>query len=121
MVIGTDASIYPGGGPGWVPGIAVHEALMVKGVIGARMTPLEALRTATLNPVRALRMADSLGTIAAGKVADLVLLDADPLTDIWNTTKIRAVVANGRYFDRKALDGLLQEAEAAVRRHDRGP
>lgn len=53
---------------------------------------------------------------AAGKVADVVLLDADPLADIWNTTKIRAVVANGRYYDRVALDGLLIQAEqAAVR------
>jgi hypothetical protein len=44
--------------------------------------------------------------IRAGKVADLVLLDADPLADITDTTKIRAVVANGRYFDRTALDKL---------------
>jgi imidazolonepropionase-like amidohydrolase len=51
---------------------------------------------------------DTLGTIASGKVADGVLLDANPLADIHNTRRIRAVVANGRYFDRAALDTLIQ-------------
>jgi imidazolonepropionase-like amidohydrolase len=57
-----------------------------------------------------LHATDSLGTVTPGKVADLVLLDADPLEEIQNTTKIRAVIANGRYFDRTVLDGLLAEA-----------
>jgi hypothetical protein len=57
----------------------------------------------------ASRHGDSLGTVAPGKLADLVLLDADPLADITNLTMIRAVVANGRYFDRTALDNLLAE------------
>lgn len=47
-----------------------------------------------------------LGSVAPGKLADLMLLDADPLVAITNTTTIRAVVANGRYFDRNALDSL---------------
>jgi adenine deaminase len=59
---------------------------------------------------------DSLGTVAAGKLADLVLLDADPLVDITNTTTIRAVVANGRYFDRTALDQLLTEVQAKAKK-----
>jgi imidazolonepropionase-like amidohydrolase len=50
--------------------------------------------------------------VTAGKLADLVLLDADPLADITNTTAICAVVANGRYFDRTALDQLLTQARA---------
>jgi imidazolonepropionase-like amidohydrolase len=74
------------------------------------MTPLEALRTATLNPAKFLHATDSLGTVAPGKLADLVLLDGNPLDDITNTMRIRAVVANGRYFDRAALDQLLAEA-----------
>jgi imidazolonepropionase-like amidohydrolase len=79
------------------------------------MTPFEALQAATLNPARALRATDSLGTVARGKLADLVLLDADPLQDIWNTSKVRAVVANGRYFDRAALDQLLRDVEARAK------
>jgi hypothetical protein len=83
------------------------------------LTPSEALRTATLNPAIMLHATDSLGTIAPGKLADLVLLDADPLADIRNTTKIQAVVANGRYFDRAHLDALLAEVER--RAHGRAP
>jgi imidazolonepropionase-like amidohydrolase len=76
---------------------------------------LEALQTATLNPAKALHATDSLGTVAVGKLADLVLLDADPLTDITNTTAIRGVVANGRYFDRAALDQLLADIQAKAK------
>jgi imidazolonepropionase-like amidohydrolase len=50
--------------------------------------------------------------VASGKLADLVLLDANPLDDITNTTSIRAVVANGRYFDRATLDSLLTQVQA---------
>jgi adenine deaminase len=71
------------------------------------MTPAEALVSATRYPAEFFGMQDSLGTIIAGKLADLVLLDADPLVDIRNTTKISGVVANGRYLDRGALDALL--------------
>ena len=52
-------------------------------------------------------MADSLGTIEPGQLADLVLLDANPVADIRNTQKIRVVVANGRLYRRADLDGLL--------------
>ena len=72
-----------------------------------------ALRAATLGPARFLNATDSLGTVAPGKLADLVLLDADPLADIHNTARIRAVVAGGRLFDRDALDALLAGAERA--------
>jgi imidazolonepropionase-like amidohydrolase len=71
------------------------------------------LQSATLNLAKMLRGTDSLGIVAPGKLADLVLLDADPLADITNTMTIRAVVANGRYFDRAALDRLLADARAA--------
>jgi imidazolonepropionase-like amidohydrolase len=60
-------------------------------------------------------MTDSLGTVEVGKRADLVLLDADPLADIGNTRKIRAVVLNGRLCDRAALDRLLADAEEMAR------
>lgn len=93
-------------------GSSLHEELEL--FVKAGLTPMEALRTATVNPARFMRAEDKLGTIEKGKLADLVLLDANPLTDIKNTTKIRAVVANGRYLDRKALDEMLKQAEKAA-------
>ncbi len=120
VVVGTDAAFIPIGIYRFItPGFSVPEALMT--FVLAGLTPLEALQTATLNPALALHATDSLGTVEAGKLADLLLLDADPLADIWNLTKIRAVVANGRYYDRAALDQLLADAERAARRHDHGP
>ena len=86
-------------------GFAVHEELAALVAVG--LTPAAALRAATLEPARALGMEASLGTVATGKVADLVLLDADPLADIAHTTGIRVVIANGRVYDRAALDQLL--------------
>jgi imidazolonepropionase-like amidohydrolase len=74
------------------------------------------LRAATVTPAEFLGLADSLGTVAVGKVADLLLLDADPLDDIRNTRRIRAVALNGRLLDREALDRLLSAAAADARR-----
>jgi imidazolonepropionase-like amidohydrolase len=91
------------------PGFSLHDELAL--LVEAGLTPLEALRTATANPAAFLDMEKDLGTIEKGKFADLVLLDANPLSDIRNTTKINAVIANGRLFDRAALDALLSEAE----------
>ena len=75
-------------------------------------TTANALRAATLNPAKLLHAIDSMGTVAPGKLADLVLLDADPLADITNTATIRAVIANGRYYDRAALDRVLADVRA---------
>jgi imidazolonepropionase-like amidohydrolase len=95
------------------PGFALHAELEMYTAEG--LTPLNALQSATLNPAKMFHATDSLGTVAAGKLANLVLLDANPLTDITNTRKIRAVVANGRYFDRAALDSLLAEARTGIK------
>jgi imidazolonepropionase-like amidohydrolase len=76
-------------------------------LVEAGLTPLAALQSATLNPARVLKMLDSLGTVDTGKLADLIVLDANPLADIRNTQKIRAVVANGRLYRRSDLDQLL--------------
>ena len=67
-----------------------------------------------MNPARYLRLDGHTGTVAAGKRADLVLLDANPLADIANVRRIRAVVVAGRLLDRKELDGLLAEARKAA-------
>ena len=102
-----------------VPGFSLHTLLEVLVLQG--MTPLEALQTATINPAEYLYGLDSLGTISPGKLADIVLLDANPLTDIYNTRRIRAVVANGRFFDRGDLDVMLLDAEQRARGTRRSP
>ena len=100
LLAATDVGV-----PLQVPGISLHVEL--GRLVEAGLTPLEALQTATLNPARVLGMAHSLGTIEPGKLADLVLLDANPLEDIRNTQKILAVVADGRLYRRADLDQLL--------------
>jgi imidazolonepropionase-like amidohydrolase len=92
------------------PGFSLHDELGL--LVRAGLTPTEALRTATINPARFLGVTDSLGTVETGKVADLVLLDANPLQDIANTKRIRAVIQGGRFLDRRALDRLLAHAKA---------
>jgi len=92
------------------PGFSLHEEL--ERFVAAGFSPLEALQTATLNPAKFLGRESELGTIEKGKLADMVLLDRNPLADIRNTQKIAGVVANGRYFSRADLDNML----ARVRR-----
>ena len=67
-------------------------------------------------PARSLSVADSVGTIDPRMRADLVLLNGDPLQSIRHTQAIRAVVVNGHYFDRDALDQLMVDAETAAQR-----
>ena len=81
LLAGTDFS-----NPWVVPEFSLHEELGL--LVCAGLTPLEALQAATLNPARYLETTDSLGTSDLGKVADLVLLDADPLVDIGNTRRV---------------------------------
>jgi imidazolonepropionase-like amidohydrolase len=90
-----------------VSGFHDELALMVE----AGLTPLEALQTATLNPARCLGKMDDLGTVEKGTLADLVIRDANPLDDVHNTTKINAVIAQGKLLERADLDRLLHEAE----------
>jgi hypothetical protein len=107
FVAGTDMSI-----PYVYPGFSVHDELGL--FVQAGLTPAEALRTATINAARLVGREASTGSIAPGKNADLVLLDSDPLADIANTKKIRAVIQGGKLLDRAVLDGLLAEAERAA-------
>jgi hypothetical protein len=108
LLAGTDmpqAFVYPG--------FSLHEELTL--LVHSGLTPLEALRTATYNPAEYLGALDSLGTVSTGKIADLVLLDADPLADIRNTGRISVVIANGRVFDATARARLLTHVETALK------
>jgi imidazolonepropionase-like amidohydrolase len=109
LLAGTD---YPN--PYVIPGFGLHDELVL--LVEAGLFPLQALQAATLNPARYLGRTHELGTVEAGNLADLVVLEANPLEDIRNTQRISAVVLNGRYLDRRALDRLLAEAEAAANR-----
>jgi adenine deaminase len=110
LLAATDVGV-----PLQIPGLSLHRQLAR--LVEAGLTPLEALRTATLNPARVLGLAGSLGSIEVGKFADLVLLDANPLEDIRNTQEIRAVVADGRLYRRGNLDRLLAEIETFNQPH----
>jgi imidazolonepropionase-like amidohydrolase len=96
------------------PGFSLHDELAL--LVRSGLTPLAALRAATYNPAEYLGALDSLGTVSEGKLADLVLLDADPLADISNTRRISAVIANGRLFDAAARAALLTHVETALKR-----
>ncbi len=93
-------------------GFSLHDELGL--LVDSGLTPLEALQTATINPAKFLGIDDRLGTIAKGKLADMVLLDANPLTDISNTKKIAGVIVNGRFFSRLALDKMLASVETTM-------
>ena len=113
----VDLPVLSGGDTGELDsGFKTHSDMAI--MVDRGMTPLQALRAATLNPAKALRATDSLGTVAAGKLADLVLLNANPLDDITNSTKIQAVVANGRYFDPDQDHGAVSSPRRL--RRDRG-
>jgi imidazolonepropionase-like amidohydrolase len=95
--------------PNVFPGSSLHEDLAF--LIEAGLTPMQALQAATKNPAEFLGKLETQGTIEQGKFADLLVLDADPLPDIHNSQKIRALVLRGKLLDRTALDGLLAAEE----------
>lgn len=99
---------------GLYPGAGLHEELALL-VRDGGLTPLEALRSATTAPAAFFGLERELGTVAPGRTADLVLLDANPLEDIANTRRIRAVMLGGRLLERADLDSALAAVAAAVR------
>jgi imidazolonepropionase-like amidohydrolase len=107
ILAGTDAN---GVNPVF-PAFGLHRELEL--LVASGLTPMEALQCATRNPARYFGQANQGGTIEIGKAADLVLLNADPLSDIRNTERIEAVVMRGRYYSREDLDAML--AKVAIR------
>ena len=104
IVAGTDA------GDTYVfPGFAIHDELAE--LVRAGLAPADALRSATIDAARFSGKAREYGSIEAGKVADMILLDANPLADIRSTNQIAGLFFNGQYLNRAALDELLAFAE----------
>jgi imidazolonepropionase-like amidohydrolase len=101
ILAGTDT-----GDPYVIPGAALHDEL--EQLVEAGLTPREALESATLAPARFFESEKEMGSIEKGKFADMVLLDANPLSDIRNVRKVQGVFTHGRYLSRKELDVLLE-------------
>lgn len=103
LLAGTDIA-----GPR-IPGFSLHHELAV--LVDCGLTSLQALQAATLNPAKILHRESDFGSVKVGKLADLILLDANPLENIRNTERIAAVVLGGRLLRRGDLDGLLRAGE----------
>ena len=110
ILAGTDTTA-----PFVFPGSSLHEELAL--LVQAGLTPLQALEAATKLPAEFLGKQQTQGTIEQGKIADLLLLDGNPLDDIHNTRKIRAVILRGKLLDRGFLDELLVKEENFARSH----
>lgn len=100
LMTGTDAEFL-----GAQPGYGLHTEMEIFVDLG--MKPIDALRAATITPATVLRIADSVGTIAPGKVADLVLLAANPLADIRNARRITGVFRAGRWLPQTEIAAML--------------
>ncbi|HWW62966.1 MAG TPA: amidohydrolase family protein, partial [Thermoanaerobaculia bacterium] len=97
-----------------VPGFSLHRELLR--MRDAGMSPYEILKSGTSNVGSYFRNEDAFGTIEGGKRADLVLLDANPLTDITNVSKIAGVMVSGRWYPRAELDARLAKIEEKYKR-----
>jgi imidazolonepropionase-like amidohydrolase len=109
ILAGTDTP-----NPYCFPGFSLHDELEL--LVTSGLTPLEALQCATRNPARYLDKSRDLGTVEQGKIADLVLLDADPLADIKNIRKIAAVVTNGKLLPKETIQTMLADVEGMFRK-----
>jgi imidazolonepropionase-like amidohydrolase len=92
-----------------VPGFSIHRELQV--MVAAGLTPYEALRSGTANVAAHFGTAATAGTVAKGKRADLVLVDANPLDDIANSAKIAGVMLNGRWMSKADIDKRLESGK----------
>lgn len=108
ILAGTDSAV-----PYAFPGFSLHDELQL--MVEAGLTPMEALQAATRNPAIFLGESDARGTVEKGKIADLVLLDANPLEKIANTKKIHAVVVHGRLIAKADRQEILRMLESAAK------
>lgn len=107
LLAGTDTGVI-----NLYPGSSLHDELTVF-VKEVGMTPAQAIERATRRSARFLRLGDSIGTVERGKVADLLILDGDPLADITNTRRIIAVILRGQYHDSASLEKIRAQVRAA--------
>ncbi len=107
ILAGTDTM-----NPQCFPGFGLHDELAM--LVEAGLSPLASLQSATRNAAEFMGQLDRRGTIEVGRIADLVLLDRSPLTDIHNTRSIQAVVLDGKLLPRPTLDALMAEAQELV-------
>lgn len=105
LLAGSDATAI---GP--VAGFSLHEELAE--LVRSGLTPYDALRTATVNPARYLGRIDRHGTVEAGKAADLLLVQGNPLANIRSTARIAGVMRNGTWYDAAALRRMLADVPA---------
>jgi hypothetical protein len=113
ILAGTDTP-----NPFCFPGFSLHDELGL--LVQAGLSPTEALQAATLNPARFLGREKDFGTVENGKLADLVLLDANPLDDIANTKRIAAVVYGGKLYPKASLDEMLAKVETLASKRSIG-
>jgi len=104
IMAGTDCPIFF-----LTPGFSLHEELVL--LVKSGLTPLQAIEAATIRPAQYFNLEDELGLVEKGMLADLLILDKNPLEDIKNTQKINAVIRDGKWYNRKDLDNILQELE----------
>jgi imidazolonepropionase-like amidohydrolase len=109
LLAGTDVPA-----PNVVPGFSLHDELAL--LVQAGLSPMQALQTATRNPAEALGVLSSRGTVEPGKIADLVLLETNPLEEIANTSRIAAVILRGQFIPKTSLEAMLaNSARMALR------
>ena len=111
LLAGTDAGFLNSFN---YPGIGLHDELAL--LVASGLTPAQALQASVVHGPTFLKAAERYGAVAAGKVADLLLLERNPLDDIAATRAIRAVVVKGQAFDRAALDAMLADVATRVAR-----
>ncbi len=109
IMAGTDT-----GNPFCISGFALHDELKL--LVQSGLTPLEALQSATLNPARFMGKEGDFGTVAEGKISDLVVLEANPFDDIANTEKISVVIFDGKFISKSEINAMLKTVDALANR-----